>query len=63
MDREAWHASVHRVTKNQTQLSDWTQLNLDIHSSVVMFPMRQLHVLILEYKVQLIFNEIIKGSC
>ena len=23
-DREAWHAAVHRVTKNQTRLSDWT---------------------------------------
>ena len=22
MDREAWRAAVHRVTKNQTQLSD-----------------------------------------
>ena len=22
MDREAWHASVHQVTKSQTQLSD-----------------------------------------
>ena len=22
MDREAWHAAVHRVTKSQTQLSD-----------------------------------------
>ena len=31
MDREAWHATVHGVTKNQTQLSDWTELieNLD----------------------------------
>ena len=27
MDREAWRAAVHRVTKNQTQLSDWTELN------------------------------------
>ena len=26
MDREAWHAVVHRVTKSQTQLSDWTEL-------------------------------------
>ena len=26
MDREAWHAAVHRVTKSQTQLSDWTEL-------------------------------------
>ena len=27
MDREAWHAAVHRVTKNQTRLSNWTELN------------------------------------
>ena len=27
MDREAWRAAVHGVTKSQTQLSDWTQLN------------------------------------
>ena len=26
IDREAWHAAVHGVTKNQTQLSDWTEL-------------------------------------
>ena len=29
MDTEAWHAAVHRVTKSQKQLSDWTELNLD----------------------------------
>ena len=27
MDREAWHAAVHGVAKNQTRLSDWTGLN------------------------------------
>ena len=27
MDREAWHAAVHEVTKSQTQLSNWTELN------------------------------------
>ena len=27
MDREAWHAVVHRVTKSRTQLSDCTDLN------------------------------------
>ena len=27
MDREAWHAAVHEVTKTQTWLSDWTELN------------------------------------
>ena len=25
--REAWHVAVHGVTKSQTQLSDWTELN------------------------------------
>ena len=27
MDREVWHAAVHGVAKNQTWLSDWTELN------------------------------------
>ena len=27
MDREAWHAVVHGVTKSRTQLSYWTELN------------------------------------
>ena len=27
MDREAWRAAVHGVAKNQTRLSDWTELN------------------------------------
>ena len=26
MDREAWHATVHTVTKSWTQLSDWMEL-------------------------------------
>ena len=26
MDREAWHAAVHGVTKSRTRLSDWTEL-------------------------------------
>ena len=28
MDREAWCAAFHGVTKNRTWLSDWTELNL-----------------------------------
>ena len=28
MDREAWHAAVHRVAKSRTWLSDWTELTL-----------------------------------
>jgi len=26
MDREAWRAAIHGVSKSQTQLSDWTEL-------------------------------------
>ena len=26
MDREAWHAAIHGVTKSQTRLSNWTEL-------------------------------------
>ena len=31
-DREAWRAGVHGVTKTQTQLSDWTELNWKTHN-------------------------------
>ena len=27
MDRDAWRAAAHGVTKSQTQLSNWTELN------------------------------------
>ena len=32
MDREAWGAAIHGVARSQTQLSDWTELNLTSHS-------------------------------
>jgi len=32
MYREAWHAAIHRVTKSQTRLSDWTELRHSIFS-------------------------------
>ena len=28
MDREAWRAAIHGVSKSRTRLSDWTELNL-----------------------------------
>ena len=28
MDREAWRAVIHGVTKSWTRLSDWTELNI-----------------------------------
>ena len=39
MDREAWRAAVHEVTRGQTQLSDWTEL---IHGYLSCF-----HILII----------------
>ena len=37
MDREAWHAAIHRVTKSQTRLSDWTELFQNIFSVTWLF--------------------------
>ena len=34
MDREAWCAAIHGVTKSWTQLSDWTELNWSTLSTV-----------------------------
>ena len=41
MDREAWCVAVHGVTKSQTWLSDWTELNL----SSFIPPLHQNHFL------------------
>ena len=30
MDREAWRAAIHGVSKSRTRLSDWTELNLKL---------------------------------
>ena len=32
MDRQAWRAAVHGVTKSWTRLSDWTELNCESNS-------------------------------
>ena len=38
MDREAWRAAVHGVTKSRTRLSSWTELNWIFSSRVALFP-------------------------
>ena len=35
-DKEAWHAAVHRVTKSQTQLSDWTTTTKQLINNVML---------------------------
>ena len=37
MDREAWHAAVHGVTKSQTRLSNWTETDVSITLTVEWF--------------------------
>ena len=37
MDREAWRAAIHGVTKSQTRLSDWIELNWSIGCSGTVF--------------------------
>ena len=37
MDREAWRAVIHGVTKSRTQLSNWTELNRTEYSIVYMY--------------------------
>ena len=38
LDREAWHAAIHGVTKSWTQLSEWTELNWTELNGLVVFP-------------------------
>ena len=35
MDREAWRAAIHGVTKSRTQLSDWTELNWRMYNRIL----------------------------
>ena len=47
MDREAWRAAIHGVTKSQTRLSNWTELNwtcLFIFSISSRLSLRRLHI-------------------
>ena len=34
MDREAWYAAVHGVTKSGTRLSNWTELNCEVEDTL-----------------------------
>ena len=40
MDREAWRAAIHGVTKNQTRLSNWTELNWTTISLLTLYIIR-----------------------
>ena len=52
MDREAWHAAIHGVTKSQTRLSDWTELNWYFNKKFRIF-------LLIPLMVQSIYSSIV----
>ena len=55
MDREAWRAVIHGVTKSQTWLSDWTELNW---MSVILLYKRILYQL----KILYFFQYLVQNS-
>ena len=42
-DRKAWCAVVHRVTKSQTQLSNWTAINIFLVDEIKFFLIEEFH--------------------
>ena len=53
MDREAWHATVHGVTKSWTWLSNWTELTHCFHKLLLGFPFyekKNIKALLLHHK-------------
>ena len=45
MDREAWHAAVHGVTKRWTRLSKWTELNgTDLFNRLILIVIKDISV-------------------
>ena len=52
MDREAWHAAIHVVTKNWTWLSDWTDRTDNVKKSGNVFQgVLDLFFMLFEYDV------------
>ena len=50
-DREAWHATIHGVSKSWTRLSDWTELNIRFYNCRIR--LIQTTILVLFSSVQL----------
>ena len=44
MDREAWPAAIHWVSKSRTPLSDWTELNIGIIWHVYFYFLKRIQV-------------------
>ena len=57
MDRKAWHVTVHGVTKRQTQLSDWTELNWKGKTKNVKMKSKMPYLTLSNFKTVLYFKE------
>ena len=58
MDKEAWHAAVHRVAKSQTWLSDWTNGTKNISAKHI----SQLDILSFQLELITFFQKIFSVS-
>ena len=54
VDREAWHAAVHGVTKSRTQLSSWTEIHKKYLVSCINYPTVQLYLEISSVRLKII---------
>ena len=61
MDREAWRAAVHGVTKSQTWLSDWTELT-SINVASIYVPSRNVWNIVFPHNFQYDINPL-QNSC
>ena len=59
MDREAWHAVIHGVTKSQTLLSKWTELNWNEGTVILNVTTRDCSVRIACSKFMVLFIDMI----
>ena len=56
MDREAWRAAIHGVTKSRTRLSNWTELNWTVKGKIAKLLHRERVVKSIYFKVQILWN-------
>ena len=63
MDREAWRAAVHGVTKSQTPLSDWTETELNCNPEPVLHTLLQWEARIPRLESSLHLLQLQKSLC